>query len=256
LNSTVYSEAALYDLAFSYRDYDAEVASFCEWFQQINSSAQNPRSVLELACGPGRHLGAFSKMNSSLSGLDISKEMCGFAQSHVLQNTNAQIDCGDMTAFELGRQVDLVLLAINSVHHIPTSPKLKSNFECVFRHLNPNGIYIIEASRQPAPIESGGAEWRRERDQDYVDVIWRWDNEFDYVQMNGMINGCEIKLEAQFPMKHWQTDELIEAAKENGLSFIAYLEESGMALEGYSAQLVQLKSDQPIHDCLVFQKHS
>lgn len=49
----LYRHPALYDLAFSYRDYEADANTLLAWYQQLSGVATPPKTVLELACGPG-----------------------------------------------------------------------------------------------------------------------------------------------------------------------------------------------------------
>jgi hypothetical protein len=64
-----------------------------------------------------------------------------------------------MCGFQLEQKVDLVLLAIDSVHHLLELDQLHSMFQCVSEHMNTGSIFIVEASRHPAVVVPGAAGW-------------------------------------------------------------------------------------------------
>lgn len=254
MNILTYSKPALYDLAFSYRDIEAEVATFSNWFRQLNDATDDPSSVIEIACGPARHLHGFSKQGAVAFGLDQSPEMCAYAESLAEGRSVPQFTRGDMSSFQLEQKVHLVLLAINSVHHLLQLDQLRSMFQCVSEHMNPNGIFIIEASRHPVFVEPGGAFWRQERLEDYVDAEWRWTNDADTVRLDGVIKGEPITIDDQFPMQRWQVANLLEAAEVARLQVCGYFGDFESDLEGLENQVMELKTKEPLHNCLLFRR--
>ncbi|HVV87037.1 MAG TPA: class I SAM-dependent methyltransferase, partial [Kofleriaceae bacterium] len=59
----------------------------------------------------------------------------------------------DMTAFDLGRRFEAVLLAFNTLLHLHTRPKQEALFAAVHRHLAPGGLFALSiVSPDPATL--------------------------------------------------------------------------------------------------------
>jgi SAM-dependent methyltransferase len=212
--------------------------------------------MIEIACGPARHLHEFSKKGAIAFGLDQSPEMCAYAESLLDGRSFPQFTWGNMCDFQLEQKVDLVLLAINSVHHLLELDQLLSMFQCVSKHMNTGSLFIIEASRHPAVVVPGGAVWRQERLEDYVDAEWCWNNDIDTVRLDGVIKGEPLTIEDQFPMQRWQADNLIEAAQAAGLGVCGYFGDFERDLEGLENKAMELTTEEPLHNCLLFRPSS
>ena len=83
----VYSHPNIYDIAFcSARDFETEAAFLlhagCGKFEPVSGADSNARvSLLELACGPGRHAAAAAAQGANAFGLDLSKDMLSYARA-------------------------------------------------------------------------------------------------------------------------------------------------------------------------------
>ncbi len=255
MSNQTYSESALYDLAFSYRNYPEEVATLIHWFKDIRESNHSPRSALELAAGPGRHSIELSRRGVSTVALDLSKEMSNYCSEIALeQNAVVETLTADMTSFELNKEFDMILILINSICHILKDEALLLHFESVARHLSSTGIYIIEATREPLEALPGRSDWRQQSATDQVEISWRWDNQSDYVQMEGKISGQTVAVDDQFPMRRWRTRELFDLATEAGLKLVGH---SGRLEDDYIDEIGSTKNlvnTTTMHSCLVFGK--
>jgi len=253
LKNLTYSEPALYDLAFSYRDYKYEVAALNRWFKIINRTASVPNSVLELACGPGRHILEFSRVGIPGVGVDVSSDMFRHARwLSAQQSASTEIIITDMSEFELSRRFDLVMLLINSVCHIPDEYSLISHLKSVSRHLSNSGVYIIEAACHGQIVEAGESEWCEESGQDKVNICWSWDQDFDYVQMRGHIGDREIDIDEKFPMRRWRTQELVSIAETVGLKLIGHYGEFDDEYSSALRMSRKFESKTTMQCCLAF----
>ena len=247
MTKQTYAEPGLYDIAFSYRDYDREAEVLERCFEAISQTQLT--SVLELACGPARHLLPFVVRDIHCQGLDLSSDMCRYAETLI---EPAKVLEGDMREFELGRQYDLVLLLINSVSHLLEERDLTTHLRSVRRHLTTNGLYLIEATRDGTDEPPGESQWRNERDSDYVDLTWSWTESTNTVTLNGMYQNREVQFSETFPMRRWSTEELIKFASAAGLTLVGCT--GDFSADG--AELVrecrQLPNPTTMHPCLIF----
>ena len=77
-HATIYDAAALYDLAFSYRDFPREA----RFLRQLYAKrvGREPVSFLELAAGPARHALEMRAEGLDVVALDLSTAMAKHAQ--------------------------------------------------------------------------------------------------------------------------------------------------------------------------------
>lgn len=107
---------------------------------RIRRYAPGASTVLELGCGTGTVLAAIGSP-PSLTGLDLSPEMLAAARSKVPAATFIE---GDMAAFDLGRQFDVVICVFDSLNHLTVFDQWISMFSCVHAHLADGGIFIFD----------------------------------------------------------------------------------------------------------------
>jgi len=256
MSNFIYAEPRAYDLAFSYRDYAQEVSELTGWYQEISSSNQLPEPVLELACGPARHLLEFSRSGIRGRGIDTSDDMCSYANSLARAgHLDPCVEFADMVAFELGEKFDLILL--NSVSHILDAQSLHSHFQSVNAHLRNHGVYIVESSR-PDPADLYGEHvWREDDPSGSVSVTWRCEPGREHAHIAGMVNGASIDINDDFPMRRWATRELLAISRDAGLAFRGHYGDFShdMAEEGLS-ETEKLRGSCELHPCFVFSKSS
>jgi SAM-dependent methyltransferase len=120
------------------KDYPAEA-------EQVTATilARQPTaaSLLDVGCGTGEHLLAFSKLFAHVEGVDLSEAMVSVARDKV---PAAQIHVGDMRDFELGHTFDAVICLNTGVAYLPTLAALRTALACMARHLSPGGVLVIE----------------------------------------------------------------------------------------------------------------
>lgn len=97
-------------------------------------------SLLELGCGTGTNLAGLPEL-ASLTGLDASPEMLAVARLKVPAATFLE---GDMAAFDLGRQFDVVICVFDTLNHLASFDRWTSLFDCASAHLVNGGIFIFD----------------------------------------------------------------------------------------------------------------
>jgi len=176
--SGVYDKPLLYDIAFSYRDFRAEVDAAAAWFARVAGKAA-PRAVLELASGPADHAIEWRGRGVEAAALDLSQAMCDYAaQKAELVGAPVEVICGNMIDFRVDRRFDLAMLMINSIAHLHTLDDLVSHLRSVAAHLEPQGVYVLEI-QHPRDFVGRGARpsgvsrpWRVDRYGLQVETKW------------------------------------------------------------------------------------
>ncbi|MDP2342031.1 MAG: class I SAM-dependent methyltransferase [Deltaproteobacteria bacterium] len=142
-HSAFYDDARAYDVAFSYRDVEAELSFLTLVAEKFG---QGPiKSVLELASGPGYHAVAAAQRGLKATALDLSGPMIERA---LVKAKAANVDVtgvvADMARFTLKEPVDLAFNLLTSISYLLTSEDLHAHFQSVAKAVRPGGVYVVE----------------------------------------------------------------------------------------------------------------
>ncbi len=132
------------------RFYDLEYQRFTDDLDFYHNMAQRAGSpILELACGAGRVLLPLARAGHTITGIDISPPMLEIAREKVaaeepdVQERITLIQ-GDMRRFRLKPRFRLAYYAINSFMHLATPADQARSLKCVHKHLQEDGLLIID----------------------------------------------------------------------------------------------------------------
>jgi len=140
--SGIYDEPWAYELACSFRDVPGEVGVLLGWYAR-HTDQERPASVLELAAGPAEHAREFLRRGIAATALDLNPAMCAYAAAKA---PDLDVVQADMTAFDLGREFDLVVTALDSTAHLMTLDAFVAHLDRAARIWRRGGLYILEQS--------------------------------------------------------------------------------------------------------------
>lgn len=120
------------------KDYEKESERL--WDQVSRITGAQPETWLDVACGTGLHAEHLSKW-CEVTGVDLSHKFVRLAQARAPE---ASIVQGDMRAFNLGRQFDVVSCLFSAVGHLESPRELTQAFGQFAGHLAPGGVIIVE----------------------------------------------------------------------------------------------------------------
>lgn len=150
----IYSVPALYDLAMGYRNYEAEVEFLLDAHKKFSGQKSRPKSVIEVASGPGRHCiqALKSDMAQRSIALDLSEEMVEYgrevAKEELGDNKVSNFDflCGDMRSFALEDRetCDSAWILAGSLQHLTTNTDVIACMNSINKALSPQGTLILE----------------------------------------------------------------------------------------------------------------
>lgn len=120
--------AEVYDLLYSYRDYDREAQFLLGNLPQTSGSR-----ILDVGCGTGSHLASIRKAlpDARLAGVDLNGGMLNVARRKGL---NARLEVGDMRDFDLEEQFDLAYCLSSSIQYNLTEDDLKKTLGRMRQH--------------------------------------------------------------------------------------------------------------------------
>lgn len=137
--------AAVYDLIYRDKDYVAE-AAFIDRLIRRHSSPGAGKSLVDLACGTGRHLFELARLGYAGEGSDISADMIAVARESALRqgisigfhNESFQT-CG-----RIGRRYDVVLALFASLGYLAETGEVARAFCSMRELLHPGGLVVFD----------------------------------------------------------------------------------------------------------------
>ncbi|MGI5392247.1 class I SAM-dependent DNA methyltransferase [Streptomyces sp. CA-251251] len=132
--------AAVYDLVHEgkgkdYRQEAEEIAAL------VRAHHPDARTLLDVACGTGRHLHHLDSLFDHVEGLEISPDMLALATGH---NPGITFHEGDMRSFSLDRRFSAVTCMFSSIGHLRNTEELDSALRSFTHHLEPSGVIVVE----------------------------------------------------------------------------------------------------------------
>jgi SAM-dependent methyltransferase len=166
MKNTVYENPKYYEIAFSFRDIDAEVDTFERCFRDY--AALPVKSILELGCGNSPHLEALLKRGYEYTGLDTSEAMLAYSsQKAAAMNGQATFIQANMSDFSLSQKFDFAFVALGSLY-VRNTDEIISHFRSVAQALNTGGLYLLDWCIRFAPFSAQEDSWLIEQDKTRV----------------------------------------------------------------------------------------
>lgn len=222
----LYEFPFLYDLAFRRAGIGSQVDGLIECHKRFRP--EHPlTSVLELASGPSRHALEFAYRKYSAAVVDNCSEMCRYAAALAQENELAlNVFLANMRDFTISGKYDLAMILLNSIGHLYTASELRSHLFAIWRHLNDDGLYVIEA-HFPNWVDRTSlktSSWRVEMKELSLRVDFGTpDDDFDLdmlirkvgLHVSGELRGEKVDYKDNLTIRSWSADALEEVICES-----------------------------------------
>ena len=124
-----------YDLIYGFKDYHRE-AEFLRIL--IERVAPGARTLLDVACGTGKHLRYLSGYH--VEGLDLNSNFLEIARCKLPE---VRFYLADMRDFKLGKTYDVITCLFSSIGYLLEDADVVSALSCFRRHLAPEGVALV-----------------------------------------------------------------------------------------------------------------
>jgi len=125
--------------------YELQYHTYRDDLHFYTKLAEGVSRVLELGSGTGRVTLHLARRGSTVTGLELSKEMLARAQSKAAaENLDLELVQGDMRNFELKRTFPLVIVPFNAFMHLYTPADQSKALERIYAHLEPGGTLALD----------------------------------------------------------------------------------------------------------------
>lgn len=136
-----YDFTRFYD--WSYQGYEQDIA----FFATLAGTYGSP--ILEVACGTGRIIIPLARCGVQVVGIDLSDHMLDIARCKLSKEPDYVRDRvsftqADMRGFDLGSAFAAAFIPNASVFHLPDTDALLACFSCLYKHIVPGGIAVID----------------------------------------------------------------------------------------------------------------
>ncbi|WP_419959068.1 class I SAM-dependent DNA methyltransferase [Psychrobacillus sp. BM2] len=138
--STYEQFAYIYDSLMS----DIPYNKYAEWVEQ-NAPLSTSKKLVDIGCGTGVLSNHFAKAGYKVIGVDVSESMLTVAQNRSFENgTDISFICQSMAELEGVDEVDIAVIAIDSLNYLETLQEVEQTFHRLFTALNPNGQLFFD----------------------------------------------------------------------------------------------------------------
>lgn len=138
---------AMYDqFAFIYDRLMSDIpyAKYAEWVQK-NAPASAGKKLVDIGCGTGVLSVQFAKAGYEVIGVDLSESMLTVAQNRSLENhLSISYICQSMTEMDGIEEMDIAVIAIDSLNYLETLQEVEQTFHHVFHSLVEGGHLFFD----------------------------------------------------------------------------------------------------------------
>jgi cyclopropane fatty-acyl-phospholipid synthase-like methyltransferase len=134
-----------YHILYQHRD-DREAELFIDHLY-THLKITKEHSILDLACGAGRHSIYMASKENRVIGIDLASNSIEEAKLKALEKGSSQkvqFQVEDMRHFELNTQFDFIFNLFTSFGYFETKAENEAVLKCAKNHLNENGILVID----------------------------------------------------------------------------------------------------------------
>jgi SAM-dependent methyltransferase len=136
-----------YDLIYADKPYEREAAFVAELLGRSSGT------LLDLACGTGRHALAFAEMGFEVTGVDYGEELLQAARASAAEaGREIEFHLDDMRTVDLDRRFDAVTCLFDSIGYPGSDEGVTAALTTIHKHLEEDGVAAIEFLHGPTAV--------------------------------------------------------------------------------------------------------
>lgn len=204
-----------YDLLYSHRNAQ-EAELFLSALIQKLKLPENA-SILDLACGKGRHSVFLHSLGYDVTGVDLSQQSIDCAK--VFEDTGLSFETGDMRHFELNKKFDCVLNLFTSFGYFAQVEDNAKVLERVKAHLKPNGVFVLDYFNANLVRQTPSQQFSVTKDEIVFDINKSVQDDFVVKKIRVKDGGHAMDFEERVQLL--QSEQLEEMLQNAGLKPLA-----------------------------------
>ena len=146
------------DFGYYFDDITSEI-DYMDWFDFTKPYINEKSKILDLACGSLTFAIILKTYGYDVSGLDLSKSMLEVGHEKAKMNhLDIPIYNMDMTDFNIDKKFNCITCFFDSLNHLPTKELVEKTFDMVDKHLEDNGVFLLDIFSEYAYKNSVGTK--------------------------------------------------------------------------------------------------
>ena len=115
------------------------------WLEFIEEYLKPGDKVLDLACGTATLVTMLTLKGYNAEGLDLSESIIEIAnEKRKINRLSFNLYVQDMTKFNTHKKYNMITCFFDSINFLDSIKKVKNLFDCAYKHLEDNGLFIID----------------------------------------------------------------------------------------------------------------
>ena len=245
--------ARYYNLLYKDKDYRQETGFVLE---RLKACGCNPRTLLDIGCGTGRHALEVARQGIAVTGVDMSQTMLAMGREELeraneLPAHGLTLPCllpGDTRNVRLGKIFDAVTSLFHVMSYQNTEEDALAELETAMLHLQPGGVFLFDFWYGPGVLTDPPTE--RDKVMENEELLVRrharpvhrtTDNivEVHYsIELTDKITGVQSNVKEVHSMRYWFMPELRSLAKVCGFNVVgegAWMQAGGTPADAWNA---------------------
>ncbi len=161
-----------------------------------------PKTVLDLACGKGRHSIYLNSIGFDVTGIDLSNESIVHAKR--FENPGLKFDVGDMRSFQLSKTFDCILNLFTSFGYFNNVDDNLLVLSCVKRHLKKEGIFVLDYLNPELVEQAGEQHYTEVKDNVHFEILKSLNNDFVIKKIRINDSGCCTEFEERVQLLRYK----------------------------------------------------
>jgi len=151
-----YAEPLYYEIAFGFVDPARQADLFLSFARR--HAAVEPRTFLDVGCGPSLQLRELARRGYGAVGLDRSARMLSYLKARAREDgTSIETVRGDMRSFALSRKVDFAFILMGTIAYLRSNEEVLRHLRSIGRSVKRGGLYLIENMKLDWAAEGRGS---------------------------------------------------------------------------------------------------
>lgn len=192
------SYSKYYDHLYHDKNYQAETDYLVNIIEKYHD---NPKSIVDLGCGTGKHAKLLAQRGYEVMGVDSSEEMIGIAS----KNSDLNFQLADISSFHFDKKFDVALSIFHVFSYLTENEELVSSFANINKHLAEKGLLIIDVWHTPAVHKQLPEARTKVVENEKLKIVRKANPVIDSLN-----NTVDVKYELDVLDKETQTTEHIE----------------------------------------------
>jgi len=176
-------------------------------------------TILDVACGNGRHSNYFAELGYNIVGFDLSNNLLKIAQKNKLKNNSkTNYFCADVRAIPLKSTFDLVLNLFTSFGYFYSDEENFSFINFLSNHVNKNGYFVFDYLN-PSFVKNNLVKSSERLVKD-ITISERRKIKNNRVEKEILISDSKIMHRFYESVQLYSFNEIINAFKKNGFNAV------------------------------------